>query len=153
MFSSFLPCFSLLPCFCLFPLLPTVFLVFVPVSAVFPLFSTVFTVLICFILLSHACFSCFSRSLFSLAPLFLSVFYCFPVLFFCFLLFYPVFLDSPFFFCFTVFFSVWGLAPQNRGKTGENRKQVENSGKQRKIVKNFKQEQTREILLNTYQWK
>ena len=93
----------------------------------------------------------FSQSVFpcsTVFDLFSTVSRCF---FFCFLLFYPVSLDSPFFFCFTVFFSVLGLAPQNRGKTGENRKQVENSGKQGIIAKNFKQEQTREILLNTYE--
>ena len=150
MFSSFPPCFSLLPCFCLFTPFAHCFSCVCPCFRCFPL---VFHCFHCSYLFSLVipCFSCFPRSLFSLAPLFLYIFYCFPVLFFCFLLFYPVFLDSPFFFCFTVFFSVLGLAPQNRGKTGENRKKVENSGKQGITAKNFKQEQTREILLNTYE--
>ena len=154
MFASFPPCFSWLSCFCLFPLLSTVFLWFVPVSGVcpcFPLFSLFLSVFSCypmfFLFSSQSVFRCSTVICFLLFP---------GTLFFSFLLFYPVSLDSPFFSCFTVFLSVFMVSPQKqwiekRRKTGENRKQVENRGKQGKIAKNFKQEQTREILLNTYE--
>ena len=115
MFSSFPPCFSWLSCFCLFPLLSTVFLLFVPVSGVLPF---VFHCFHCSYLFSLVipCFSCFPRSLFSLAPLFLSVFYCFPVLLFsvfsCFTLFLWILLSFPVLLCFSLF--SW-LAPKNSG--------------------------------------
>ena len=123
MFSSFPPCFSWLPCFCLFPLLSTVFLLFVPVSGVcpcFPLFSLFLSVFSCYPMF----FLFSSQSVFSCSTVIIC-FLLFPgTLFFSFLLFYPVSLDSPFFSCFTVFFSVFMVSPQKQwiekvGKQGK----------------------------------
>lgn len=124
MFSSFPPCFSWLSCFCLFPLLSTVFLLFFPVSGVcpcLPLFSLFLSVFSCYPMF----FLFSSQSVFPCSTVIIC-FLLFPgTLFFSFLLFYPVSLDSTFFSCFTVFFSVFMVSPQKqwiekRRKTGEN---------------------------------
>ena len=112
------------PVFVCFPFCPLFFFCL----SLFPVFALAFHCFHCSYLFSLVipCFSCFPHSLFSLAPVFLSVFCCFPVPFFSFFfLFYPVSLDSPFFSCFTVFFSVFMVSPQKqwiekRRKTGEN---------------------------------
>ena len=130
MFSSFSPCFSWLPCFCLFPLLSTVFLLFVPVSGVFPLFSLFLSVFSCYPMF----FLFSSQSVFPCSTVIIC-FLLFPgTLFFSFLLFYPVSLDSPFFSCFTVFFSVFMVSPQKqwiekRRKTGQNIENKYKTGK------------------------
>lgn len=84
------------PVFVCFPFCPLFFFCL----SLFPVFALVFHCFHCSYLFSLVipCFSCFPRSLFSLAPLFLSVFYCFPVLFFQFSLVLPCF--SGFYFLF-----------------------------------------------------
>lgn len=102
------------PVFVCFPFCPLFFFCL----SLFPVFALVFHCFHCSYLFSLVipCFSCFPRSLFSLAPLFLSVFYRFPVLCFsvfsCFTLFLWILLSFPVLLCFSLF--SW-LAPKNSG--------------------------------------
>lgn len=99
------------PVFVCFPFCPLFFFCL----SLFPVFSPCFHCSYLFSLVIP-CFSCFPRSLFSLVPLLLSVFYCFPVLCFwvfsCFTLFLWILLSFPGLLCFSLF--SW-LAPKNSG--------------------------------------
>ena len=121
------------PVFVCFPFCPLFFfcLSLFPVFALcFPLFSLFLSVFSCYPMF----FLFSSQSVFPCSTVIIC-FLLFPgTLFFSFLLFYPVSLDSPFFSWFTVFFSVFMVSPQKqwiekRRKTGQNIENKYKTGK------------------------